>query len=151
MAAKQDERQRMDEIKKQENYIMMRMQLGVAERNRDLKPEEELEGHVSKIMIQNTNVQEINSGFRYTPSPDPVKNAAVAARNTLKNKKNSKPMDIDIRNNKNEADVVGRETIDLINKEAENSDIAEHLNKTDRQGNLTMMTEGKSQDNLNPN
>ena len=60
MAAKQDEQQRMDEIKKQENYIMMRMKLGIAERNRDLKPEEDLEGQISKIMIKNTNVVEEN-------------------------------------------------------------------------------------------
>ena len=58
-------------------------------------------------------------------------------------------MEIDIRNKKKDADYVGRETIDLINKEAENSEIeAQHLVKTDRYVNA--LTEGKSQDNLHP-
>lgn len=65
------------------------------------------------------------------------------------NKKIKKDEISDINPNKyKEADYVGRETIDLINKEAEVGDIdGSHLNKTDRFGTKAhMLTEEQKSD-----
>jgi hypothetical protein len=130
-AAKEDERMKLEQIKKQEEYVALRMQIGIAEKNRAVIGEYEARGDpikqdkrvkVASPLSANKDISVLTSNAVTPPQPP------------FKRPKKDQISDINI-NKYKEADYVGRETIDLINKEAEVSDInASHMNKTDRFG-----------------
>ena len=133
-AAREDERMKLELIKQQEEYINKRVQLGIAEKNRafvNASPDAGKPGKRSKVTSPSSANRDANIVVSNLVSPKG-------------NKKIKKDEISEININKyKEADFVGRETIDLINKEAEVSEIdASHFNKTDRFGSKAhMLTE----------